>query len=664
MKVVLTEKPSVARDLARILKANKRCEGYFEGTEYLITWAFGHLVELCEPHEYDPIYQKWNLNHLPILPEEFKLKVSSNKGVKQQFNIIKKLFKSAKVIICATDSGREGELIFRYIQQLCKVNNKQTFRLWLNSLTDQAIVEGFSKLKPISEYDSLANAARARSEADWIIGMNATRAFTIKYSQGRGVFSLGRVQTPVLALIVKRDREIKNFIPEDYWELWTIYKNVKFKHTKDRFKKHIDAEDILKKIQGQSFEIVNLEEKNISIPPPFLFDLTELQRTMNKSFGFTATQTLSLCQNLYEKKLISYPRTDSRFLTEDLFSECSKIFGKLKALYENEINEAVVTKSKRVFDNSKVKDHHAIIPTGLISHQLSKEESIIFQAICKRMIAVFYPPCKKMQTIVHGVVSTEKFVAKGTRILSLGWYALYQNEKKEEKEEEEQNLPSFIIGENGNHQPEIKTCKTKPPQHYTEGTLLSAMETAGKVIEDEELKEAIKEKGLGTPATRAAIIETLLKREYISKDKKKILSTSKGQELISLFTHDFILASSEMTAEWEYKLKQIESGKMESSQFMKEIHLLAKKIIGSVTQKQEVNINNLGLCPLCSSPVIKGNTGFGCSSWKGGCLFRFHAHQEGIILESEDVLRLLKTKGITKGNVNIKLDQDKIIIQK
>lgn len=662
MKIVLTEKPSVARDLARILKANKRCEGYFEGSEYIVTWAFGHLVELCEPQEYNPIYQKWNLNYLPILPEEFKLKVSSNKGVKQQFGIIKKLFKLAKIIICATDSGREGELIFRYIQQLCKVEKKQTFRLWLNSLTDQAITDGFSCLKPISEYDSLADAARSRSEADWIVGMNATRAFTVRYSQGRGVFSLGRVQTPVLALIVKRDHEIKHFVPEDYWELWTLFKNVKFKHTKDRFKKLVDAEIILAKVKTHLFEITHLEEKNISIPPPFLFDLTELQRTMNRSFGFTATQTLSLCQTLYEKKLISYPRTDSRFLTDDLFPECGKILKKLTSLYENEIKEAILAKSKRIFDNSKVKDHHAIIPTGLISQQLSRDESLIFHAICKRMIAVFYPPCKKVQTNVHGIAANEKFVAKGSRIISLGWQALYQNEKKEdkEKEEEEQLLPSFQIGENGDHKPEIKSCKTKPPLHYTEGTLLSAMETAGKVIEDEELKEVMKEKGLGTPATRAAIIETLLKREYIYKEKKKLLATPKGQELISLFNHDFILASPEMTAEWEYKLKQIEAGKLQSTEFMKEVHHLAHKIVESVTKKNEININNLGPCPLCTAPVMKGNTGYGCSAWKMGCLFRFHAHQNNVVITNEEVVRLLKTKVIIKDNIKFILDHGKL----
>lgn len=642
MIVVMAEKPSVARDLARVLGAKKRHEGYLEGNGYAVTWAFGHLVQLVDPEAYDAALKKWSLESLPILPEVFRLKVSSGKGVLQQFNVIKKLLKSADTIICATDAGREGELIFRYIQQLCRCEKKPAQRLWVSSLTDAAIKEGFANLKPLSDYDNLASAAICRSQADWIVGLNATRAYSVKYSHGRGVLSVGRVQTPILALIVNRDITIRDFKPEDYWEVWTRYRDVKFKHTTDRFSIKCEAETLVAKVQAGPFQIVNVEEKNVSQPPPLLFDLTELQRTMNRLYGISATQTLQVAQALYEKKLLSYPRTDSRYLTDDLYPQCGQTLGQLSAIYSDpiaQLNLNSLKKSKRIFNNKKVNDHHAIIPTGQLPSQISREEGLIYHTIAKRFIAVFYPNCEKVHTIVHGTVLDERFKAKGTRIVSPGWFALYQSEKVEGKEDkEEQVLPPFQANEQGPHSPEVKSCRTKPPKHYTEATLLSAMETAGKTVDNEELKEAMKERGLGTPATRAAIIETLFKREYIRKEKKTLNATEKGEELLRLMGQQSTLTSAEMTAEWEYRLKQIEKGVSKADTFMKHVHDFTKHIVNTLKEDEK---SDLGKCPLCQEPVIKGNTGYGCSAWKKGCPFRFHADIYGTHLNERDVQSLM-----------------------
>lgn len=649
MIVVLAEKPSVARDLARVLGATKRQEGYLEGNGYAVTWAYGHLVQLEEPEAYDAALKRWNLTSLPILPEPFCLKVSSAKGVKQQFNVIKKLMKSADSLICATDAGREGELIFRYILQMCGCEKKPAKRLWISSLTDAAIQAGFQSLKPLSDYDHLAAAARCRAQADWIVGMNATRGYTVLHSQGRGVLSLGRVQTPVLALIAHRDHEIQQFKPEDYWELWTIYRAVKFKHCQDRFKAKEAAELLCNKVRSSPFKIMQIEEKNSSQPAPQLFDLTELQRTMNRLHGFTAMQTLELAQTLYEKKLISYPRTDSRYLSDDLYKQCGNILRNLKCQHADQIEPIdleALPKSKRYFDTSKVTDHHAIIPTGEGSSALNAQENAVYHAIATRFLAIFYPNCEKVHTSVEGQAAGEVFKAKGTRIVKPGWLILYQSEKQEKKsEEEEQLLPPFELNEHGEHQPEVKTCRTKPPLHFSEATLLSAMETAGKKVDDEELREAMKEKGLGTPATRAGIIETLLKREYIKKEKKQLLATEKGFELLRLLPPQSTLASAEMTAEWEHRLKQIEKGVFRADDFMQHVKDFISKIIVGLKNPLEEGL--LGDCPLCKAPVIQGKLGFGCSAWKSGCPFRFHAEQFGTKIEPKEVRALLQRGRLT-----------------
>lgn len=646
MIVVLAEKPSVGKDLARILGATKRQNGWMEGNGYCVTWAFGHLIELEEPHKYDPALKKWSLESLPIIPSNFLLKVSSTKGVKQQFDIIKNLFKSADSLVCATDAGREGELIFRYILEMCKCAEKPAKRLWISSLTDEAIKEGFSQLKPLSKYDNLAAAAKCRAQADWIVGLNATRGYTVKHSQGQGLLSVGRVQTPILALIVNRNHEIRNFKPEDYWELWTLYRAVKFKHVKNRFKTEEEANNLLSEISQNPLVITKIEEKNTSQPPHQLFDLTGLQKAMNRDHNLTASDTLEIAQSLYEKKHISYPRTDSCYLSDDLYGPCIKTLESLTKSYPEQVaflDLKKIPKSKRFFNSAKVTDHHAIIPTSQVPEHLDTREKLVYEAIVLRFIAIFYPNCEKAHTTVTAEIKNEIFKAKGTRIIKPGWLALYKNKSDTEaSEEEDQILPDFKENEQGPHQPEIKKCSTKPPKSYNEATLLSAMETAGKNFEDEELKEAIKDRGLGTPATRAGIIETLLKREYIYKEKKQLHATSKGEELIRLLTLQSPLTSAEMTADWEFRLKQIEKGLLTADKFITSIKEFTKTIIDAIKHKSGNNpLNNYGCCPLCSKPVIKGKLGYGCSDWKNGCKFRFHANQFGIELKDNEVQSLL-----------------------
>lgn len=641
MIVILAEKPSVGRDLARILGATKRKDGYIEGNGYAVTWAYGHLIELEEPDTYDPALKKWNLETLPILPEKFRLKVSSAKGVKEQFNTIKKLFQAADSIVCATDAGREGELIFRYILEMCNCQNKPAKRLWISSLTDEAIKEGFANLKPLEKYDNLAAAAKCRAQADWIVGLNATRAYTVCHSRGQGVLSVGRVQTPVLSLIVNRDLEIRNFKPENYWELWTLYRDVKFKHTKARFKTEEEAQKLLDKVVPAPFVITSVTEKSTSQAPPQLFDLTGLQKSMNRLYSFTANDTLKIAQDLYEKKFISYPRTDSCYLSDDLYVPCKKTLHALSQRYPEPIaplNLEKLSKSKRYFNSAKVTDHHAIIPTGQMPGQLSDRERQVYEAIVFRFIAIFYPNCEKAHTTITGEAEKEKFKARGTRIVKPGWLPLIKSEAAS-KSDEDQILPDFEKGEQGPHKPETKKCTTKPPKTFNEATLLSSMETAGKDVEDDALKEAMKERGLGTPATRAGIIETLLKREYIYKDKKQLRASPKGEELIRLMRSQATLTSAEMTADWEYRLKEIEKGKLEADAFISSIKTFTQEIVSAL--KNGSGNRDYGSCPLCSKPVIRGKTGYGCSDWKNGCPFRFHAVQYGVTLKAQEVQALL-----------------------
>lgn len=637
MKLIIAEKPSVGRDIARVLGAKSKSEGAISGNGFTITWAIGHLVELEEPEAYNPNLKRWSLESLPCIPEQFKLRVKKAKGIPTQFNRIKKLLTQATEVICATDAGREGELIFRYIIEKANMASKPMKRLWISSLTDSAIRTGFAQLQPLKAYDNLAEAARCRSAADWIIGLNATRAYTVKHSHGSGVLSVGRVQTPVLAMIVQRDATIANFKPETFFELKTEYREALFTHHSGRSDKPQDLEVILKAIENQPLTIQNIEKKEKQIQPPLLFDLTGLQKSLNKSAGFSASRTLKAAQELYEKKLITYPRTDSAYLTDDLFPSCCSTIEKLSTIFDAALNTPLpLRRSRRYFNNSKVSDHHAIIPTGLIPKSLTGDLKKVYDAIVKRFIAIFYPPCVKEMQKVTATVLSEQFTTSGSTILSKGWQALYSFPKEKK---EEQELPQFQEGESGPHSPRIHKGETKPPKPFTEATLLAAMETAGKEIEDDTLREAMKERGLGTPATRAATIETLQKRDYIIRNKKSLHATDKGMRLIALLQEQPVLISPELTGQWEQKLKEIEKGHYSGTDFMHAVREFAQKIVGRISDRSS---SSPGLCPLCGAAVIKGTKGgYGCSAWKEGCSFRFHGEQYGVKLSEDHVAQLL-----------------------
>jgi DNA topoisomerase-3 len=652
MIVVLTEKPSVARDIAAFLGAKKRHEGYFEGNGYQVTWAFGHLISLKDPEEYDPQLKKWSLATLPFIPTQFELKVVDDKGVRQQFAIIKKLFKSASELICATDAGREGELIFRYILSMTQCIKKNWKRLWLSSLTEDALRAAFQNLKPGDEYNHLYAAAKCRSEADWIVGINATRGFTVRYGRGKTLWSLGRVQTPVLAMIVRRDDEIRYFKSEPFWELFTKYRDVNFKLKGDRFSSNEEAEKALHSIMGSPFVIDKVTTKNENEHPPLLYDLTELQREMNRKHGMTAADTLQIAQALYEQKLITYPRTDSRYLTQDMKGQVAGILTNLKKVKEKEIeplNLSQLPFSNRIINDKKVSDHHAIIPTGSLPPNLSAQSHAVYDAILTRLIAAFYPSCVKEVTTIEGNANQKPFQAKGVRIVVPGWTVLYpkKGEKSEEGGEgkqanEMQELPLFQQGERGLHDPFITEGKTKPPAHYNENALLGAMETAGKLVDDESLKEVLKEKGIGTPATRAAIIETLIKRQYIQRSGKSLTATDLGRYLIGL-VQDSHLKSPELTGEWEAKLKEIEKGKFCAEDFMKGIAQFTKQLIEE-SDIYKVNDTVYGSCPKCKHPIIKGKKGYGCSKWQEGCSFVLWKQYKHIELNEWQIRTLLQKR--------------------
>jgi DNA topoisomerase III len=659
MKLVIAEKPSVAKDIAAFLGAKARQDGYFEGGGYQVTWAFGHLVSLKEPDEYDPALKRWSLATLPFIPPSFELKLIEKQGVSKQFHQIKKLLESCSEVICATDAGREGELIFRYILSLASCN-KPFQRLWLSSLTDEAIKTAFTKLRPGHEYDNLYAAARCRSESDWIVGLNATRSFTVKYGRGAILWSVGRVQTPILAMIVQRDDEIRSFTPQPFWELKTSYKKTLFKCKKGRFSSEEEAKKLLDSIKDLPFLIRKIDCKQEKLLPPFLYDLTDLQREMNKKKGLSASKTLEVAQSLYEKKVISYPRTDSKFLVSDMKQEVVQTLQKLSTSFPTEIAALDIKNlafTARIINDKKVGDHYAIIPTGKVLQGLSKEEQWVFDAISLRLIAAFYPTCLKEVKTVEGEVDTTLFLAKGVQVVNPGWTALYGQEKEEEEKEEEQEMPSFIAGESGPHEPLIKQGKTEPPRHFTEATLLGAMETAGKLVEDEALKEALKQKGLGTPATRAAMIETLLKRGYIERDKKTLTATTLGRYLIAI-VQDLHLKSPELTGEWEFKLKEIEQGKLDPKQFMEEIASYTKALIQG-RKPALMQERSLGLCPCCSQPVIEGKRGFGCSAWKGGCSFVLWKEYKGYPIQIKQIKKLLEQRILLDP---IEISQEKVIL--
>ncbi|MCR5643369.1 MAG: DNA topoisomerase 3 [Prevotella sp.] len=576
MIVCIAEKPSVARDIARIIGATSSHDGYMEGNGYQVTWTFGHLCELKMPEDYTPMWKSWNLSSLPMIPPRFGIRLKEDEGVKKQFAVIERLMQAADSIINCGDAGQEGELIQRWVMQKagarCPVS-----RLWISSMTDEAIREGFASLKDQSEYQSLYIAGLSRAVGDWLLGINATRLYTIKYGQNRQVLSIGRVQTPTLALIVGRQKEIDNFKPEPYWVLATVYRDTTFTATKGRFTSKEEGEKAFATIADKPFEVTNVEKKNGRETPPSLYDLTSLQVDCNKKYGFSAEMTLNLIQGLYEQKLTTYPRVDTTFLSDDVYARCPQTMNGLFqtrfagiAPYADLIRPLggkPLPKSKKVFDSSKVTDHHAIIPTGIIPQNLSDAQRYVYDLVARRFIAVFYPDCKFAQTTVLGKVEDVEFKVTGKTILEPGWRAVYAKDKQSENDEEEakkrdeeRTLPVFQKGESGPHVPTLTEKQTTPPPYYTEATLLRAMETAGKLVDDEELRAALKENGIGRPSTRAAIIETLFKRHYIRRERKRLVATPTGIELIDLIRED-LLKSAELTGIWEKKLRVIERDK-------------------------------------------------------------------------------------------------------
>ena len=709
MIVCIAEKPSVARDIADILGAKERKDGYIEGNGYQVTWTFGHLCTLKEPHEYTPNWKSWSLGSLPMIPPRFGIKLISNPTYEKQFRTVEWLMQSADEIINCGDAGQEGELIQRWVMQKagarCPVK-----RLWISSLTEEAIKEGFAKLKDQAEFQSLYEAGMSRAIGDWLLGMNATRLYTIKYGQNKQVLSIGRVQTPTLALIVNRQLEIENFQPKQYWELKTTYRDTVFsalirksdeelvaeeeksggkvKRTEnpgiDPIASREEGEALVERIKNLPFTVTSVVKKDGKEYAPRLFDLTSLQVECNKKFAYSADETLKLIQSLYEKKVTTYPRVDTTFLSDDIYPKCPNI---LKGLRDYELLTAplagvTLPKSKKVFDSSKVTDHHAIIPTGVSPQNLTDMERRVFDLIARRFIAVFYPDCKISTTTVMGEVDGIEFKVTGKQILEPGWRVVFAKEQVEEKEgDEERVLPVFVKGESGPHVPDLNEKWTQPPKPYTEATLLRAMETAGKLVDNDELRDALKENGIGRPSTRAAIIETLFKRNYIRKEKKNLIATPTGVELIQLI-HEELLKSAELTGIWEKKLREIEKRTYDARQFLEELKQMVSEIVTSVLsdntnrritiqeaaaqiaeekpkkepkkrtrkpaapkeKKQEEKsaekvVEGSGKegvpvtgetdllvgqpCPVCGKgTIIKGKAAYGCSEWKNGCTFR------------------------------------------
>lgn len=584
MIVCIAEKPSVARDIAEVLGARNRKEGYIEGNGYQVTWTFGHLCTLKEPHEYTPSWKAWSLSSLPMIPPRFGIKLINDPGIEKQFHIIEGLMQQADEIINCGDAGQEGELIQRWVMQKagahCPVK-----RLWISSLTEEAIREGFASLKDQSEFQPLYEAGLSRAIGDWVLGMNATRLYTLKYGQSRQVLSIGRVQTPTLALIVKRQQEIENFKPEPYWELKTVYRETTFNSTKGKFSSKEEGEKFLETVKNSDFTVTDVSAKKGTEAPPRLFDLTSLQVECNKKFSYSADMTLQLIQSLYEKKVATYPRVDTTFLSDDIYPKCPNILAGLKdyAGFTAPLAGKKLLKSKKVFDNSKVTDHHAIIPTGVQPQGLTDMEKRVFDLIARRFIAVFYPDCKFSTTTVLGEVDKVEFKATGKQILEPGWRVIFAKEQQEEtkENEEERVLPLFTIGERGPHTPDLTEKWTQPPKPYTEATLLRAMETAGKLVDNDELRDALKENGIGRPSTRAAIIETLFKRHYIRKERKNLIATPTGVELIQLI-HEELLKSAELTGIWEKKLREIERRSYDAATFLTELKQMVTEIVYSV----------------------------------------------------------------------------------
>ena len=655
MKVCVTEKPSVARDIARLIGASDRHEGYFEGNGYQVTWTFGHLCCLKEPNDYNDNWKHWSLAALPMIPQRFGIKLIEDDGIKKQFKVIETLIAGAEEVINCGDAGQEGELIQRWVYQKARCD-KPVKRLWISSLTDESIREGFQQLKDASDFDNLYFAGLSRAIGDWILGMNATRLYTLKYrgSYSRNVLSIGRVQTPTLALIVSRQREIENFVPEDYWEIKTKYRDTIFNSTKGKFKTEASASEIVESIKDFPLTVTSVSKKKGKEAPPRLFDLTSLQVECNKKFSYSADETLRLIQSLYEKKVTTYPRVDTTYLSDDIYPKIPGILQAMKpysTLTQPLLAAAKLPKSKKVFDNSKVTDHHAIIPTNVdpASVFLTREEKFVYDLVAKRFIAAFYPDCEFSTTTVMARVNEYDFKATGKEIIKDGWRAIFAKDKvaDEEKDKEENAImPTFVEGESGPHEPSLLKKTTQPPKYYTEGTLLRAMETAGKLVDDDELRDAMKENGIGRPSTRAAIIETLHKRHYIAKQRKSLVATPAGIQLIDTIKEE-LLKSAKLTGLWENKLRKIERGEFSAQQFINELKELVNEVVLNVlrdnsstmiqvqadepAKKQKStaekkprkprlkSIEEIA-CPKCGKGhIIKGRTAYGCSEFRNGC---------------------------------------------
>lgn len=654
MIVCIAEKPSVAREIAQVLGAVTKMNGYLEGNGYQVTWTFGHLCTLKEPHDYSPDWKRWSLSSLPMIPSRFGIKLIENESYKEQFRIIKELMSGADMIVNCGDAGQEGELIQRWVLQkagaTCPVR-----RLWISSLTEEAIREGFASLKDQSEFTRLYEAGLSRAIGDWLLGMNATRLYTLKYGGNRQVLSIGRVQTPTLALIVARQNEIDNFRPEPYWELKTLYRGVTFTSAKGKFTDRREGEALLEQVKEAPFTVTGISEKKGREAPPRLFDLTSLQVECNKKYSFTAEETLRIIQTLYEKKLATYPRVDTTFLSDDIYPKVPSILSGLKAWAEftAPLEGKKLPKSKKVFDNSKVTDHHAIIPTGVPAGTLPDSEFKVYDLIARRFIAAFWPDCEFSTTTVSGTAGKTDFKASGRQILNPGWKVIFGNDTRDEDEPQEEKtavLPAFTKGESGPHEPFLKETWTTPPKPYTEATLLRAMETAGKFVDDEELRDAMKDNGIGRPSTRAAIIETLFKRNYIRKERKSLYPTATGKELIGIISEE-LLKSAQLTGIWEKKLRQIERGEYEARTFLDELKAMVVQITGNVfadNSGQTVSVETdpqkprkvrrsqpaaVPVCPLCGKGrILRGKTAYGCSEYKSGCTFRldYSVYGEGL----------------------------------
>jgi DNA topoisomerase-3 len=676
VKVCIAEKPSVAREIASVLGANTKRDGYYEGNGYAVTYTFGHLCTLFEPNDYKPYWKRWDLNNLPMLPEKFEVKVVDNSGIKKQFNIVKTLFEKADEIINCGDAGQEGELIQRWVMSLSHYKGKVK-RLWISSLTTEAIKEGFENLKPAENYDNLYYAGFSRAIGDWLLGMNATRLYTLKHGGYKQVLSVGRVQTPTLAMIVERFKSIDNFKPQPYWELQTLYKNTLFSYEDGRFLNKEDGELLANKVKESDFEITSIKKKKGKEYAPKLFDLTGLQVYCNTKFGFSAEDTLKIVQKLYELKVVTYPRVDTTFLPNDIYPKVAGILKNLtnySALTQPILGKKI-KKSTKVFNDKKVTDHHAIIPTG-VQINLQHNQQQVYDIIAKRFIAVFYDDCQVSNTTVLGTVENVIFKTTGKEILSKGWRIVFE-EKNSTKEKNSGILPNFMKGEKGPHEPSFLEKQTKPPNQFTEASLLRAMETAGKQVDDDEMRDLMKENGIGRPSTRANIIETLFKRNYIKRNKKQILPTLTGVQLIDIIQND-LLKSAELTGQWEKQLKQIEQGHYSASRFIKNMKQMvddlvyevrsesikanishAQTIKSKATTKKQTSKGVMGrTCPKCKTgKLIKGSTAYGCSNYNKGCKFILPFKFKGKKISDTQYIRLLD-KGAT---VKLKGFQDKNI---